>query len=99
MKKFLLLVLVFALIALPMVMAAPSITGKPIGDYCDPACVPPASCSEGVCVQGPWCCDHYCAPYQECESCQCIPEFTTIGMGLAVMGAGAGWALIRKKRK
>ena len=28
-----------------------------------------------------------------------IPEFTTIGMGLAVIGAGAGFALIRRKRK
>ena len=31
--------------------------------------------------------------------CHLIPEFTTIGAGIAVIGAGAGYALIRRKRK
>jgi hypothetical protein len=57
MKKFLLLVLAFALIALPMVMAG--ITGR---------------------VEDP------------------IPEFTTIGAGIAVIGAGIAYSLIRKKK-
>jgi len=50
-------------------------------------------------INGPWCCDGYCLEYQQCENCHCIPEFTTIGMGIAIAGAGIGWALIRKKRK
>ena len=76
MKKFLLLALVFALIALPMVMAA-GITGRAIGDVCDVnnPCQSPAYCSGGV----------------------CIPEFTSLGMGIAIAGAGIGYALIRKK--
>jgi hypothetical protein len=29
----------------------------------------------------------------------CIPEFTSIGAGIALIGAGAGYALIRRKLK
>jgi hypothetical protein len=43
-------------------------------------------------------CKDYGAPFS-CSGGRCVPEFTTIGMGLAVMGAGLGFALIRKKRK
>ena len=36
---------------------------------------------------------------QPSGSCDKIPEFGTIGMGLAITGAGLGYALIKKKRK
>jgi hypothetical protein len=67
MKKLFLLVLVFALVALPMVMAAPSITGR-------------VTCEEDP-----------NDPY-------CTPEFTTIGAGIAVIGAGIAYSLIRKRK-
>ena len=31
--------------------------------------------------------------------CVSVPEFTTIGAGIALAGAGLGFALIRRKRK
>ena len=31
--------------------------------------------------------------------CTAIPEFTSIGAGIALAGAGLGWALIRRKLK
>ena len=35
-----------------------------------------------------------------CVNDRCnIPEFTAIGMGIALAGASAGYALIRRKRK
>jgi len=40
------------------------------------------------------------------EGCQmsngnagCVPEFTSLGMGIALIGAGTGYALIRRKLK
>jgi len=43
-----------------------------------------------------------CANYDGYNSCvnnHCVPEFTSLGMGIALIGAGAGYALIRRKRK
>ena len=34
-----------------------------------------------------------------CLDGYCIPEFTSLGAGIALIGAGAGYALIRRKRK
>jgi len=34
-----------------------------------------------------------------CYQGRCMPEFTTIGAGIALIGASAGYALIRRKRK
>lgn len=41
---------------------------------------------------------HICSP-EYCSNGECVPEFTTIGAGIAVLGAGIGFMLIRKKRK
>jgi len=91
MKKFLLLALVLALVALPMVMAYPTITGRvgdgSIGSDCDSSSSP--GCQPGSCNSGLYC---------DSSTCACVPEFTTIGMGLAVAGAGLGYTLIRKRK-
>jgi len=34
-----------------------------------------------------------------CKDPCIVPEFTSLGMGIALIGAGAGYALIRRKRK
>ena len=60
MKKLLMLAVVLALLAMPMVLAVPGITGR---------------------VDDPN-----------------IPEFTTIGASIAVIGAGIAYSLIRKKK-
>jgi hypothetical protein len=57
-------------------------------------------------------CNEYCGSDRTChESCpidcspnscingQCVPEFTSLGMGIAIAGAGVGYALIRRKLK
>ena len=44
------------------------------------------------------CLDHGWSGCRSELQAQC-PEFTTIGAGIAVLGAGLGYALIRKKRK
>ena len=76
MKTFLLLVLAFALVMAPMVMAYPPITGGAITCSISEPCTSPQYCDNGVCV----------------------PEFTTIGAGIAVAGAGVAYSLIRKKK-
>ena len=77
MKKLFLLALVFALVALPVVMAAPSITGGAVTCSISDPCTPPQYCENGVCV----------------------PEFTSIGAGLAIAGAGVAYWFIRSRKK
>ena len=76
MKRFLVLAIVLALAAMPMVFAEP--IGSVQGDYCD--------------INNP------CSGGQTCQGGQCVPEFTTIGAGIAIIGAGIAYSLIRKKK-
>ena len=93
MKKLLMLAVVVALLAMPFVLAVPSITGMvgdgSIGSDCDSS--PGSSgCQQGACNPGLTCVIDTCT----CE----IPEFTTIGAGIALAGAGIGYSLIRKRK-
>lgn len=39
-----------------------------------------------------------CSGGQTCSGGQCVPEFTTLGAGIAIIGAGIAYSLIRKKK-
>ena len=81
--------------------------------YCtsNDICVSDADCPADTCkdalTKRDWRCNsNHCCEYSDvicsgewCDGGQCVPEFTTIGAGIALIGAGAGYALIRKKRK
>ena len=57
------------------------------------------SCAES-CGGSPEICGGSFAYHQICSGGDCVvPEFNSLGMGLAIVGAGMGFVLVRRKMK